>query len=416
YYIDGGIDTGLPQTNTYINRVVIDSSNSIESPSTTANIDRGITGWVTTGTGTYINRVVIDSSNSIESSSTTANIDRGIDTGWVTTGTGTSVVRSGSTNSWNNPSQIEVDDKSFADTYITTLGGYTDWLRAANFDFSSIPVGATLDGIEVRIKRYAYYSNEDYDDEVYLISNTAQVGDNKSKATPWRTTAGYYTYGGPTDTWNSGLTISDIKTINFGVELSALTVVPYSYLYVDSIQIKVYYTESGSSTTSAEEWVDTSKTTAQDDDSTYVSFNPSSTVDDSDWLRLTNFSLSIPSGATITGIEVQMDKQATQGSSIRDGSLYLRKTDRQVGNDKAETINYWDTVDDDAYDIYGGPTDLWGTTWTRSEINSVDFGIDLYVKYFGTVATDARIDHVIIKVYYDRTFNGRSWSSTGNAR
>jgi len=57
----------------------------------------------------------------------------------------------------------------------------------------------------------------------------------------------------------------------------------------------VYYTELASD---AEDWVDTSKTALQDDDDAYVSFS-ASTDDTSDWLQLTNFGFTIPSGATI---------------------------------------------------------------------------------------------------------------------
>ncbi|KKL99748.1 hypothetical protein LCGC14_1811320, partial [marine sediment metagenome] len=159
-------------------------------------------------------------------------------------------------------------------------------------------------------------------------------------------------------------------------------------------------TYSYSAGSDGEEWVDTNKATTQNDDDTFVSFNPS-TEDTSDWIRLTNFGFSIPA-ATITGIEVEIDREATQSSSIKDGRIYLRKTSGQVGNNKS-AAGYWDTIDDDSYDTYGSTSDLWGTTWTSSEINSVDFGIDIYVGYDGSVADNARIDHLRIKIYYTET-------------
>ncbi|KKK54435.1 hypothetical protein LCGC14_3084780, partial [marine sediment metagenome] len=155
--------------------------------------------------------------------------------------------------------------------------------------------------------------------------------------------------------------------------------------------------ESGSS--SGESWIDTSKVIIQDDNDAYVSFS-ASTENTSLWLQLAGFGFNIPTGAVINGIEVLIDKQATQSSSIKDGGLLLRKTSGRVGIDKADTVNYWDITDNDFYNGYGGQTDLWGITWTVDEINSADFGIDLYVEYFGSVATDARIDHVIIKIHY----------------
>ncbi|KKM99168.1 hypothetical protein LCGC14_1150580, partial [marine sediment metagenome] len=700
--------------------------------------------------------------DSTGSPQTTSNIDRSIggggggstDTGWVITGTGTSETRSGSSASWINPYQIEYDENpGYASTSANDLinGEYSDWLRATNFDFASIPEGATLEGIEVRIDKRAQYPSRGYDDGVYLRDSITQVGDDKSKATAWGTTMDYYVYGGPTDTWNSGLSISDIKTTNFGVELSGKGTSP-SYnvdLHVDAIQVKIYYTvptsesyitsiqqveitltgtsasanlaantvvtncipfmsmeisgtsgdwdeimidvyftagspptitvernladgtiyvsifiiefdgtnvvvqqgifdltaaetatnevissitltkafaktfykmggtgdsgwdhtkvktwfsdnthinferhmatatlnghwyiaeaqgsefitqaismpitsgtktqqvinavtmaktmvigsyeteeyaqdsqwcafrlwledsthisverdtlattrdawfkgwviefaassdisiqrgqfsyadsddqetvdintvtqansiiinpmfyglmeesggsfsslegafqkltfvdsdtiigdraapvdhavgnwevidfgsaviTGGGSTSDTEDWVNTNKATLQDDDDLYVSFS-ASTEDTSDWLRLTDLGFNIPIGATIDGIEVQIEKEATVSSSIKDEEIYLRKTVGQAGINRADTVNYWDIVDDDNYDIYGGPTDLFGTTWTAAEINSADFGVDLYVKYFGGVAAEARIDHVQIIVY-----------------
>ncbi|KKK73039.1 hypothetical protein LCGC14_2897860, partial [marine sediment metagenome] len=179
---------------------------------------------------------------------------------------------------------------------------------------------------------------------------------------------------------------------------------------IDHLQIKVYYTEPA---TDAEDWLNTNSATTQDDVDAYVSFTPS-TDDTSDWLQLTNFGFSIPAGATIEGIEIQIDKHATQSTSIKDGALYLRKTGGQVGDDKADTINYWDIVIDSNYDSYGGSTDLWGTNWTVSDINSANFGIDLYTAYFGSIATDSRIDHAQIVVYYTTVGGGGSYDSTGS--
>ena len=118
---------------------------------------------------------------------------------------------------------------------------------------------------------------------------------------------------------------------------------------------------------------------------------------ETDYLRCTNFGFSIPTGATIDGIEMEIDKHATL-SSIKDYSIRLRDSSGQVGDNKSST-DWWDLTDDDAYNVYGGSTDTWNAGLSVSDINSADFGIDIAVKNHGTSNT-AYVDHVRIKVYY----------------
>ncbi|KKL63433.1 hypothetical protein LCGC14_2175150, partial [marine sediment metagenome] len=122
----------------------------------------------------------------------------------------------------------------------------------------------------------------------------------------------------------------------------------------------------------------------------------------SHWIRLTDFNFAIPAGATIDGIVVEIDRYSPQTGqdSIRDDSIRLRNATGQVGAEKA-TATWWGTVDNDAYDSYGGASDLWGkpTGWTVLEINDASFGVDLAVKNDG-VSNIAYIDEVRITVYY----------------
>ncbi|KKK54258.1 hypothetical protein LCGC14_3086550, partial [marine sediment metagenome] len=254
------------------------------------------------------------------------------------------------------------------------------------------------------------------DEQLYLRKTSGQIGDNKADSVNYWDIIdddAYDSYGGATDLWGTTWIVAEINSVDFGIDLyvkyfgSAPT-----DARIDHLQIKVYYTIPA---TDAEDWLNTNSVTTQDDNDAYVSFD-TLTDDTSDWLTLTNFGFVIPVGSTIDGIEVLMDKEATQSSSIRDEQFYLRKTGGQVGVDKADIISYWDTIDDDVYDSYGGSTDLWGTTWTVAEINSANFGIDLYVKYFGSIATDARIDHLQIRVYYTEiASDAEDWLNTNSA-
>jgi hypothetical protein len=122
-----------------------------------------------------------------------------------------------------------------------------------------------------------------------------------------------------------------------------------------------------------------------------------------DVLNTQGYSFSIPSSAVITGIEVKLEKRAQGlgiGSSICDNSLQLLKSSGPVGNAKSNSAAW---PSSDITEVYGGPTDLWGTTWQPSEINSPGFGCAFSAKLSaGTpgVYIEAEVDEVQIIVYY----------------
>ena len=116
----------------------------------------------------------------------------------------------------------------------------------------------------------------------------------------------------------------------------------------------------------------------------------------------TGYGFSIPSGATIDGIVVEIEKKAS------DNSIFLKITDLEVklvkggtagGTNKALGTG-WSTTE--SYITYGASNDLWGLSWTDSDINASNFGVHLKVK--GTVVGKAQVfayvDHVTITVYY----------------
>ncbi|MGB5912150.1 MAG: hypothetical protein WBH31_13235 [Promethearchaeia archaeon] len=135
----------------------------------------------------------------------------------------------------------------------------------------------------------------------------------------------------------------------------------------------------------------------QDDETTFTYAYPSANY--SDWLRVDDFGFTIPGGSTITGIKVEIDKYSSTSSNAKDSSLRLRTSSGQKGDDKADTSNWWQSSDTDTYDVYGGSSDLWGTTWTVSEINSEDFGVDFSANFAKTLKA-GHVDHIKVTVYY----------------
>ena len=138
------------------------------------------------------------------------------------------------------------------------------------------------------------------------------------------------------------------------------------------------------------------------DDSNYATSVIPKT-DNSDLLRVTNFSMGVPAGATIDGIEVQIkhdNRSGLAGRDVTDSEVFLRKvTTGQVGDNYADATD-WTLASPETF-TYGGSEDLWGTTWSVADVNNTAFGLD-----FAALSSTAESDHtadiyfVKIRVYY----------------
>ena len=93
------------------------------------------------------------------------------------------------------------------------------------------------------------------------------------------------------------------------------------------------------------------------------------------YLDSTGHGFTIPAGATINGILVEVKRYAgSTQSAIYDVTLRILKAGAPVGTDKAAG-SYWSATP--GYTSYGGAADLWGTTWTPAQVNASGFGIRL---------------------------------------
>ena len=81
-------------------------------------------------------------------------------------------------------------------------------------------------------------------------------------------------------------------------------------------------------------------------------------------------------------------------ASIVDVTVMLQKNGITVGNNLAQTATYWPLSD--TYVAYGGPTNLWGTTWNFSDINNVNFGAFINARIYNG---RAEVDHMRITVF-----------------
>jgi hypothetical protein len=110
-------------------------------------------------------------------------------------------------------------------------------------------------------------------------------------------------------------------------------------------------------------------------------------LSNTDQLWCTNFNIP-DTGRSVVGIEVELFTQ--RASRIEDLVIQLTLDGDIIGNNYASTINpvESDTYTGDTtipipvgnYNIYGGPTDMWGTTLSSAQIANATFGVAISFK------------------------------------
>jgi hypothetical protein len=148
---------------------------------------------------------------------------------------------------WTNPDNAKTSNDVYA-TVTPAKNSYSNWLRVTNFDFSSIPSGATIDGIEVKIEHHGTAIAPDgynQDSSLRLRKTSGQTGSDKASIVVWGTTDETFTYGGGSDKWGATLVDTDIRSSDFGLDLSVEGMLEDGETaYVDCIWVRVYYTEA----------------------------------------------------------------------------------------------------------------------------------------------------------------------------
>ncbi len=135
----------------------------------------------------------------------------------------------------------------------------------------------------------------------------------------------------------------------------------------------------------------------------------------SHYLKATNFGFSIPSGATINGIVVEWERKDNDimGANSKDNAVRIVKGGTIGATDKS-SASTWPASD--AYASYGSSSDLWGETWTVSDINASTFGAALSaISVISANSAAPTVDHVRITVYYTGAPANAYWvGGTGN--
>jgi hypothetical protein len=286
---------------------------------------------------------------------------------------------------WTTSSNIVSSNNLDATTSIAGAATSAN-LDATNFSMG-IPSTAIVRGISTRIERSASVASTLLDANVRVLKAGSPVGTDKAyTAAYWPTTDTYRTYGSGSDLWGTTWTGSDINSSNFGIRLAATNVGTFS---TNNVQDPA----TGTGAT----W--TSPGNVFTNNAAYATKSLGAGVS-SGTLDATNYGFALPAGATVTGITASIDRKTSVSTTIRDFTVQLLKAGAPVGNNKALTATNWGTTD--AYATYGSGTDLWGTTWTQSDVNNSGFGLRLVAKNnSGSTTATASIDHMQLTVDYD---------------
>jgi len=143
-------------------------------------------------------------------------------------------------------------------------------------------------------------------------------------------------------------------------------------------------------------WSNPSNITANDGTFATVTLGASGTSNE---LQGTNFGFFIAAGSTINGITVEIFKKSISGSST-DVDVTIIKAGTATGTNLGHTgaANNW--LSAGGIDTYGSSSTLWGTTWTPSDINASNFGVQIScVDWVGLGAT-AGVDFMRITVTF----------------
>ena len=105
------------------------------------------------------------------------------------------------------------------------------------------------------------------------------------------------------------------------------------------------------------------------------------------------YGFTIPAGATINGIEVQVEGRSSVAGTVDYGAGL--SWDGGTSWTTEKTDSYTSTTD--ATDTFGGAADTWGRTWTVAEFANANFQFRVH-KISGT--PDLQIDFIQMRVHY----------------
>jgi hypothetical protein len=164
----------------------------------------------------------------------------------IGTGNTTGNVNYGSSNNWANPNRANLSDDLHARVQLAN-GEVSKYLEVSDYGYV-IPVGATIDGIQVSVEGYQESFLADFADaSIVLMKNGMPVGIDHAGT-------GYYDdkdyvniYGSSTDLWGETWTPADIMNPGFGVlyAVKRNSGTGSFYMFVDYVEVTVFFSGNG---------------------------------------------------------------------------------------------------------------------------------------------------------------------------
>lgn len=121
------------------------------------------------------------------------------------------------------------------------------------------------------------------------------------------------------------------------------------------------------------------------------------------WLVSSQHGFALPTDAVIAGIKVDVKRSCatTLGHAIVDSGVRLVKGGTVQATDRSDAMTPWPFTS--AWKTYGSASDLWGGSWTGTDINNSGFGVAVAAHLMGlsgSVYDQAGVDAVKVTVYY----------------
>jgi hypothetical protein len=120
----------------------------------------------------------------------------------------------------------------------------------------------------------------------------------------------------------------------------------------------------------------------------------------SELLRVTDFGFALPSTATIKGVVVELQRQASD-QGIVDGNVELWLDGQESARPKY-VVTGWPTTIVGTHH-YGQATDTWGDPLTPALVAAPGFGVELWARHqddAGAASLEARVESMRITLYY----------------
>jgi hypothetical protein len=148
-------------------------------------------------------------------------------------------------NAWLTPGNLYGAGDAAITASTFDAGIHSQVLRAYGFDFSAIPDGSTIQGVQIVIGNAQYATAICALSLAQLLDTAgARVGTNQY-ATPVNLTTSdaNYTKGGATDLWGNALDAAWVKDPQFGVGIGVIVGGSNNCdVFIDSVTMEVWYT------------------------------------------------------------------------------------------------------------------------------------------------------------------------------